>query len=102
MGPKSPRPSTSSPQPVQTPPSALSLSFLPPLYILPTHFSNDELFLVEEELGGHDAPLTYDVNEAKIFLGKVLKPKRAALELRAKGLWTEPSPLEPRESDDGV
>ena len=100
MGPKSPRPSTSSPQPVQTPTSALSLSLFPPLYILPTHFSNDKLFLAEEELGRYDAPLTYDVHEAKIFLGKVLKPKRAALELRAKGLWTEPSPLEPQESGD--
>ena len=92
MAPTSPRGLRSS-SPISEPDTtpSLSLSSLPPLYVLPTHFSNDELFIFEEKLAEHEAPVTYDVSEAKIFLSKILQPKRAALELRSKGLWTEPS-----------
>ena len=100
MAPQDARQSTSSP--LSRPgSSSLSLSFLPPVYILPTHFSNDELFLIEEELGEYDTPVTYDIKEAKLFLGKILQGKRAALELRTKGVWTEPAPLEQGKTEDG-
>lgn len=52
--------------------------------------SGDELHDIESkchDAGGH---FTYDPHEAKVFLGRVAQSKRAAFELRAVGLWTEP------------
>ena len=68
---------------------SLSLESIPPIYILPTHLSIDELHGLEEELLDLGAPLTYNAEEGKVFLGRVLQKKRAAFELRSKGVWTE-------------
>ncbi|KAL1964980.1 hypothetical protein VTN77DRAFT_6180 [Rasamsonia byssochlamydoides] len=60
----------------------------PPIFVLPTHLSLDELHEVEDSLAKRGAPLTYDVSEAKIVLGTIGQRKRAALELRSRGVWT--------------
>ena len=44
---------------------------------------------MEERLIQRGASLTYDASEARLVLGKVRHRKRAALELRAHGVWTE-------------
>lgn len=61
----------------------------PPIFVLPTHLGLDELHAVEDSLAKRGAPLTYDVSEAKIVLGTIGQRKRAALELRSRGVWTE-------------
>lgn len=70
-----------------------SFATFPPVFVLPTHLTLEELHGVEEELAERGAPLTYDVSEARLVLGKVAQKKRAALELRSRGLWTEEVPL---------
>lgn len=69
--------------------SDFSLAKCPPIYVLPTHLDLDALHQTEETLIQHGARLTYDVAEATLILGKVRQKKRAALELRSKGVWTE-------------
>ncbi|PLN84881.1 DNA polymerase IV [Aspergillus taichungensis] len=64
-------------------------SSCPPIFVLPTHLSLDELHEVEERLTQRGAHLTYNVAEAQVFLGNISQKKRAALELRSRGLWTE-------------
>lgn len=61
----------------------------PPIFVLSTHLTLDELQRVEDMLGNRGARLTYDVSEARLVLGRVSQKKRAALELRSKGVWTE-------------
>ncbi|KAF2423723.1 Nucleotidyltransferase [Tothia fuscella] len=73
---------------------SLDLSSLPPVYVLPTHLSPDELHSIEDQLEDLGAPLTYDIQEAKLVLGTVGTKKRAELELRTRKLWTEEIPLE--------
>ncbi|KAL3447418.1 high-affinity nickel-transport protein-domain-containing protein [Aspergillus insuetus] len=84
--------------------SGLPLSDCPPIFVLPTHLSLDALHEAEESLIELGAHLTYDVSEATLVLGRVGQKKRAALELRSRGVWTdeeeegdirEPSTLEP-------
>lgn len=70
-------------------PKVLSLSSLPPIYILPTHLSTDELHDIEDHVQDLHGELTYDIHEARIVLGKVAAKKRAELELRVRKLWTE-------------
>jgi DNA polymerase IV len=67
----------------------LSLSDCPPIFVLPTHLSLDALHQAEETLIGLGAHLTYDVSEATLVLGRVGQKKRAALELRSRGVWTD-------------
>ena len=67
----------------------LDLSVLPAIHVLPAHFDDEERCSVEETLIECGAPLTYAISEAKIFLSKVERKRRAALELRSHGLWTE-------------
>ncbi|KAI0016721.1 hypothetical protein F4780DRAFT_758066 [Xylariomycetidae sp. FL0641] len=68
-----------------------SLEF-PPIYLLPAHLEGDELPELESQI----PTLTYDVNEAKIILGKVSRKARAVLELRSRKVFTDevsqPSP----------
>jgi DNA polymerase IV len=64
----------------------------PPIFVFPTHLALDELNVVEDSLARHGAPLTYDISEARLVLGRVRQKKRAALELRSRGLWTEEVP----------
>ena len=61
----------------------------PPIFVLPTHLTLDELQRVEDILGSRGARLTYDISEARLILGRVGQKKRAALELRSRGVWTE-------------
>ena len=69
--------------------SPINLAELPPIYILSFHLDIDELHELEEEVLALGANLTYDAKEAQIFLGRVAQKKRAAFELRSKGVWTE-------------
>jgi DNA polymerase IV len=68
----------------------------PPILVLPTHLDLDELHALEENLTQNGATLTYDISEAKIVLAQIRQAKRAALELRSRGLWTEE--ITPREA----
>ncbi|KAL4910212.1 hypothetical protein BDW74DRAFT_186349 [Aspergillus multicolor] len=69
--------------------TGLSLTDCPPIFVLPTHIDIEALHQAEETLSQHGARLTYDVAEATLILGKVGQKKRAALELRSRGVWTE-------------
>lgn len=70
-----------------------SFSSCPPIFVLSTHLTLDELHRVEDILGNRGARLTYDVSEARLVLGRVGQKKRAALELRSRGVWTEEVPV---------
>lgn len=59
------------------------------MFVLPNRLSLEELHTLEDELVRFNATLTYDVAEARIFLGTISQRKRAALELRVRGVWTE-------------
>lgn len=67
----------------------INLEACPSIFVLPTRLELDELHEVEETLSRCSAPLTYDINEAKWAIGRLSQKKRALLELRARGLWTE-------------
>ncbi|KAJ5788001.1 hypothetical protein N7457_002991 [Penicillium paradoxum] len=60
-----------------------------PIFILPTHLSLEALDEIEGRLVQYGGNLTYDIAEAALVLGKVTRAKRAALELRSRGVWTE-------------
>ncbi|KAL1991245.1 hypothetical protein VTN49DRAFT_5749 [Thermomyces lanuginosus] len=72
-----------------TPTSSSPWADYPPIFVLPTHLTLDELHDIEDTLIERGAPLTYDATEACIFVGAITQRKRAALELRSRGLWTE-------------
>lgn len=61
----------------------------PPIFVLSTYLTLEELHDVEDSLVRRGARLTYDAAEAALVLGRVGQKKRAALELRARGIWTE-------------
>ena len=67
----------------------LDLSCLPPVFVLTTNTSVKELHEIEDELNNRNAPLTYDIKEAKLILGNISKPRRAKLELQWGGVRTE-------------
>ncbi|KMU78180.1 hypothetical protein CISG_07020 [Coccidioides immitis RMSCC 3703] len=67
----------------------IDLKPCPSIFVLPTHLTLEELHGVEETLTACGALVTYDIREAGLVLGKLSQKKRAALELRARGLWTE-------------
>ncbi|EEP75931.1 conserved hypothetical protein [Uncinocarpus reesii 1704] len=78
-------------------PILIDLKLFPSTFVLPTHLTLEELHEVEESLTACGASVTYDVTEARLVLGKLSQKKRAALELRARGVWTEeitPGPVE--------
>lgn len=100
--PSTSRSSTEDPEDLvnQLPDKRPSFKDFPPIFVLPTHLTLEKLHHVEEILTDCGAPLTYDISEARLILGKVSQKKRAALELRSRGLWTEellktPSPEPP-------
>jgi DNA polymerase IV len=78
--------------PIEDDPPHLLANY-PPIFVLPTRLTLDELHALEDDLGKLDATLTYDVTEARIVLGTIAQRKRAALELRARGVWTEEVPV---------
>ncbi|KAJ5919431.1 hypothetical protein N7466_010374 [Penicillium verhagenii] len=61
----------------------------PATFILPTHMTLEELHQSEDRLLKHGGNLTYDIAEAALILGRVDHKKRAMLELRSRGIWTE-------------
>ncbi|EXJ89337.1 hypothetical protein A1O3_02404 [Capronia epimyces CBS 606.96] len=63
------------------------------MFILPTHLKPEELHEIEDQVFGLEGPLTYDPKEAKIFLGRITQKKRAAFDLRARGIWTVEAPM---------
>lgn len=83
--------STSQPEvgAVDTATASLNLESCPPIFVLPTSLELDRLHGAEETLTSCNAPLTYNIAEASVVLGKVSHGKRAAFELRRSGLWTE-------------
>ncbi|KAE8329283.1 high-affinity nickel-transport protein-domain-containing protein [Aspergillus sergii] len=68
---------------------AVDFSSCPAIFVLPTHLGLETLHQIEESLVSRDASLTYDISEARLILGKIGQKKRAALELRSRGVWTE-------------
>lgn len=70
-------------------PTKLDLSFLAPIFVLPTHLTLSDLHEAEDLLVSFGAPLTYDAAEAKLILGKIGTKRRAEFELRCRRLWTE-------------
>jgi len=62
------------------------------IFILPTHLTLDKLHETESRLVEHGGKITYDIGEAGLVLGKIGQQKRAALELRSRGIWTEDYP----------
>lgn len=64
----------------------------PAIFILPTHLPMEQLHETENKLVRYGGILTYDITEASIILGKIGQKKRAALELRSRGVWTEELP----------
>ncbi|KAI1956584.1 hypothetical protein LOZ58_006303 [Ophidiomyces ophidiicola] len=70
-------------------PTIIDLKFFPSTFILPIHLTLSELHRFEETVVRCGAPLTYDIAEAHLILGKVSHKKRAALELRTRALWTD-------------
>lgn len=67
---------------------SIDLSGLPPIHVIPAHLTDEELHAYEDDLIRCHAPLTYDTNEAKIFIGNVHTKKRAQFELRKFGICT--------------
>jgi len=51
----------------------------------------EQLHHLEDQLLAANAPMTYDVSEAQLFIGKVTQKRRAVLELRGRGVVTEES-----------
>jgi len=81
----------------------LDFSGLAPIYVLPTHMTADDLHSTEDQLVEHGANLTYDANEARLFLSAAATKKRVEYDLRTRKLWTkeiQSSPVAKRESEN--
>ncbi|ETN39107.1 uncharacterized protein HMPREF1541_05329 [Cyphellophora europaea CBS 101466] len=70
--------------------AALDLSSAPPIFILSTHLSTEELHEYEDLVYAAGGALTYNPTEGRVFLARISQKKRAAFDLRSKGIWTEP------------
>ncbi|KAI9675351.1 MAG: hypothetical protein M1817_001255 [Caeruleum heppii] len=75
--------------------SSIDLSVLPPVFVLSTHLTTEDLHQAEDRLHSLGARVTYDVHEARLFLGRVQARRRAEFELRCRKLWTEEFANEP-------
>ncbi|KPI39217.1 DNA polymerase type-X family protein pol4 [Cyphellophora attinorum] len=69
--------------------ATLDLSLVPPIYILPTHLSTEDLHEYEDQVYAAHGLLTYNASEARIFVGRVSQKKRALFELRAQGVYVD-------------
>lgn len=78
------------------------LSSLPPIFVLATHIDSDQLHEVEENLTHRGAPLTYDVREARIFIGNITQKRRAIFELRSLKVKAEEVRLPTPSSKNGA
>lgn len=65
----------------------------PLIFILPTHLPLDRLHDIESLLVSNGGHLTHDIAEAGVVLAKIGHKKRAVLELRARGVWTDEVPV---------
>ena len=65
------------------------MGILPPIFLLSTHLPLPDLHDLEDRIVAQRAPLTYNVHEARLFLGKIGTTQRAEFELRSRGLWTD-------------
>lgn len=74
-------------------PTRLDFSSLPPIFILQANLPADDMHEAEDAIYEAGGRLTYSPREARIFVGRVSQKKRAAFELRSRGLWTEESSL---------
>ncbi|KAF4313199.1 BRCT domain-containing protein [Botryosphaeria dothidea] len=92
----------SSPPPKVAP--VLDLNSLPPIFVLPTHLAVDDLHQLEDRLTDYGGQVTYNIDEARLVIGKVGTKRRALMELRARRLFTDevtpetsakPVPFEP-------
>lgn len=67
----------------------IDLSSLAPIFVLPLRLSSDQLIKTEDTLTANGAPLTYDVSEARIFIGRLEQKRRALFELRSFNIQAE-------------
>jgi DNA polymerase IV len=67
----------------------LDLSSIPPIFVLPAHFKDDEEYEVEEKLRRYGAPVTTDLSKVKVFIGKVGTKRRSEFELRSRKFKVE-------------
>jgi len=74
-------------------PTRLDFSSLPPIFILQAKLPADDMHEAEDAVYEAGGQLTYSPQEARIFVGRLTQKKRAAFELRSRGLWTEESSL---------
>lgn len=70
-------------------PRRLDLSSAPPIFVLSSHLRPEELHETEDLIYQSGGKLTYDAKEARLFIGRIAQKKRAAFDLRTKGVWTE-------------
>lgn len=68
--------------------SPISFASLPPIFVLSTNTTSDEMHDAEDLIRQYDGHLSYEPKEARIFLGRLTQKKRAAFELRKLGVWT--------------
>jgi len=71
----------------------LDFASLPPIFVLQANLPADEMHEAEDAVYEAGGKLTYSPQEARIFVGRLTQKKRAAFELRSRGLWTEDSAL---------
>ncbi|RGP72837.1 DNA polymerase iv [Fusarium longipes] len=76
----------------------MSLTNLPPIFLLSAHLEPDEVLQLEERIPS----LTYDINEAEIVIGKISQPRRAEFELRRAKLNFIPSEQVRARKDDSL
>ncbi|KIW15659.1 hypothetical protein PV08_05708 [Exophiala spinifera] len=72
---------------------SFDLASVPPIYILPSHLTPEALHEHEDLVFRLGGSLTYDSQEARVFLGNIGQKRRASFDLRARGVWTEEAPL---------
>ena len=66
-----------------------SLASRPPIYVLPSHLTEGQVRDTEKLLHDYGGNVTHEASEARIFLTSVSRKKRAAFDLRVRGVWTE-------------
>jgi DNA polymerase IV len=74
----------------------------PPIFVLPSHLQFDELNQTEDTIEKLGGTLTYDPKEARLFLGLSTRKKRAAFDLRARGVWTKEATLTEPLANEGT
>ena len=81
-----------------SPKPRLRLEGFPPINVLDLHLTEEELHKAEDELVSSGAPVTYDLTEANIVLSRIVKQRRAKLELQWRNVRLDER--DTRASDD--